>query len=93
MRHTVLLDATPSADNSPVSWAPFSQHEVTHWQLTSLVPLVQKFDFFWNREKLEEGLLMPKTHFGYITTVVPKYTVPYSSNIYGHAFIHQIFII
>lgn len=55
MRHTVLLDANLFDDNSPVSRAPFSQHEVTDWQLTSLVPPTQKADFFWNKEKLENA--------------------------------------
>lgn len=74
---------------SLVSRAPFSQHEVMDWQLINLVPLTQKDDFLWNKEKLEKGLLMPETHSGYMATVVPKYIVPYSSNVYGYVCFHS----
>lgn len=46
MRHKALLDENLFADNSPVSRAPFLQHEVTDWQFTSLVPMAPNVDFF-----------------------------------------------
>jgi len=49
-----LLDADLFADNFLVSRAPFSQHEVTDWQLTRLVPLAQTVDFFGIKRNLKK---------------------------------------